>query len=79
MNNYNLPTLTLYANIYKIIPTHKLSVFICSQIFSKSNYPYLNVRKHFLKVIIRIFRVRRKFFRVRPSLAYIALILAVET
>ena len=32
--------LPLIANIYEIIPTHKLSVFICSQIFSKSNYPY---------------------------------------
>ena len=60
--------LPLIANIYKIIPTHKLSVFIYSQIFSKSKYPYLNVRKRFPKVIIRTFRVRRKFFRVRPCL-----------
>ena len=74
-NKYEqLRTITIYlllpliANIYEIIPTHKLSVFICSQIFSKSNYPYLNVRKRFPKVIIRIFRVRRKFFRVRPCL-----------
>ena len=60
--------LPLLANIYKIIPTHKLSVFICWQILSKSNYPYLNVRKHFPKVIVHNFRVRRKFFRVRPCL-----------
>ena len=76
-NKYEqLRTITIYlllpliANIYEIIPTHKLSVFICSQIFSKSNYPYLNVRKRFPKVIIRIFRVRRKFFRVRPCLLW---------
>ena len=79
-NKYEqLRTITIYlllpliANIYEIIPTHKLSVFICSQIFSKSNYPYLNVRKRFPKVIIRIFRVRRKFFRVRPCIHWIPL------
>ena len=38
-----LQLLPLIANIYKIIPAHKLSIFICSQIFSKSNYTYLNV------------------------------------
>ena len=34
----------------------------------QSHYLYLNVRKRFPKVIIRIFRVRIKFFRVRPCL-----------
>ena len=62
--------LPLIANNYEIIPTHKSFVFICSQIFSISNYPYLNVRKCFPKVIIRIFRVCRKFFRVRPCLQF---------
>ena len=42
-------------SIYAIVP-------------SKSSYPYLDVRKRFPKVIIRIFQVRRNFFRVRPCL-----------
>ena len=58
INLRNLTCISLYL----------LSVFICSQIFSKSNYLYLNVHKNFPKVIIRIFRVRRKFLRIRPGL-----------
>ena len=40
-----------------------------TKLYLHISYPYLNVRKRFPKVIIRIFRVRRKFFRVRPCLS----------